>query len=386
MRFDFDKLINRENTDSVKYDMRKEYFGETDLLPMWVADMDFPVSEEISKVIIQRAMHPVYGYSFRNEAYYNAIVNWLNKRHQWKIKADWIRFSPGIVTAVNMAIQTFSKPGDGVIVQPPVYFPFFNAIKNNGRRMIENELINNNGHYEIDFNLLEKQAKEAKILLLSSPHNPVSRCWTKEELTAMGEICLKNQVLIVSDEIHNDLILPGFHHTPIAALSSDLLANTVTFIAPSKTFNLAGFFTSSVIISNDRLRSAFDKTLKALHLIHGNLFGTIASTAGYQHAAPWLDALMVYIKGNFDYFMQFIDEKLPMLKMSPPEATYLAWVDFRETGYTDDALNELLIKKAKVGFSRGSTFGTGGEGFMRINMGTQRARVVEMSERLLKVF
>ncbi len=386
MKYDFDKIIDRENTRSVKFDMRKEYFGKDDVLPMWVADMDFEAPPEVTEAVIRRAAHAVYGYSFRDEEYYMAIVNWLKTRHNRIINPGWIRFSPGIVTAINVAIQTFSNPGDGVIVQPPVYFPFFNAVKNNGRKMIENRLINNNGHYQIDFELLEKQAKDAKILLLSSPHNPVGRCWTEEELKTVAEICVKNGVLILSDEIHNDLILPGYKHTPTAPLSDDVADNTVTFIAPSKTFNLAGLFTSSVIIQNKKLLEKFDKTLEALHLVHGNLFGYIASAVAYRKGAAWLDQLLVYLKGNFEYFNRFLEKELPVLKISKPEATYLAWVDFKNTGLTDDKLNDVLINKARLGFSRGSSFGKGGELFMRINMATPRKNIEEMCRRLAPVF
>ncbi len=386
MKYDFDKKISRENTDSVKYDARKTYFGTGDVLPMWVADMDFEVPQEVKKAVVERSAHAVYGYSFRPAAYYRAVKNWLQKRHQWDVKTQWIRFSPGIVTAINLAIQTYTQPGDGIIVQPPVYFPFFNAVKNNKRKMIENKLINNNGHYEMDFDLLEKQASRAKMLLLSSPHNPVGRCWTKEELSTLADICLRHNVLVVSDEIHNDLILPGFKHTPLAALSGDIARNTITFIAPSKTFNLAGLFTSSMIIPDNDLRKKMDEKLESLHLVHGNLFGYVASTAAYNHGAEWLDQLMQYIRGNFDLVSGFFEENIPQIKMTQQEATYLAWVDFRAFGLDDDALNEKLVKEAKTGFSRGSTFGTGGEGFMRINLGTQRVNVTEMLQRVYRTF
>jgi cystathionine beta-lyase len=386
MKYDFDKIINRENSGSVKYDMRKEYFGTVDVLPMWVADMDFEAPPEVVKELTERAAHGIYGYSFRDNNYYDAIVKWLKNRHNWNVEPNAIRFSPGIVTAINLAIQTFSKPGDGVIVQPPVYFPFFNAVKNNNRKMLENRLVNNDGHYEMDFELLEKQAKEAKILLLSSPHNPVGRCWTKTELETVSEICLKNDVLIISDEIHNDLIMPGYKHIPMATISEQTAQNTVTFIAPSKTFNLAGLFTSSVIIQNMQLLEKFDKKLESLHLVHGNLFGYLASTVAYQKGAAWLDQLIEYVQGNFDYLAAFIDDELSQLKMSNPEATYLAWVDFNGTGFSDDELNDILIKKAKSGFSRGSTFGKGGEGFMRINVATPRKNIEIMCDRLSSIF
>jgi len=386
MKYDFDKIVERENTVSVKYDMRKEYFGTGDVLPMWVADMDFEAPPQVVREIVKRAEHGVYGYSFRDENYYNSIVKWLKERHNWIVEPKAIRFSPGIVTAINLAIQTFSKPGDGVIVQPPVYFPFFDAVLNNGRKMLENRLVNNNGHYEMDFDLLEKQAKNAKILLLSSPHNPVGRCWTREELETVSEICLNNGVLVISDEIHNDLILPGYTHIPTASLSEETAQNTITFIAPSKTFNLAGLFTSSVIIQNGGLLQKFDKMLESLHLVHGNVFGYIASAAAYQTGAGWVDRLMMYIKGNFDYIENFIETEIPRVKMTKPEATYLAWVDFNGTGLDDNNINRILVEDAKLGFSRGKTFGKGGEGFMRINVATPRKNIETMCHRLASVF
>ncbi len=386
MKYDFDKPVHRENTDSIKYDGRKGYFGTVDLLPMWVADMDFETLPEVKDTLVKRARHAVYGYSFRSNDYYKAVVNWLKRRHRWEIQPGWIRFSPGIVTAINLAVQTYTEPGDGIIVQPPVYFPFFNAVKNNRRKMIENPLINNNGHYEMDFSLLEKQAAGAKMLLLSSPHNPVGRCWTRQELQKLSEICLKHNLIVVSDEIHNDLILPGFKHIPLATVSPDIARRTITFIAPSKTFNLAGLFTSSMIISDGDLRGKMDEKLETLHLVHGNLFGYLASTVAYNHGDKWLDELMNYVQQNFDLVSGFFKEKLPQIRMTRQEATYLAWVDFRGFGLDDERLNRKLIEEAKVGFSRGSTFGKGGAGFMRINLGTQRTKVREMLQRVYRAF
>jgi len=384
--YNFDKIIQRENTYCVKYDGRQEIFGRADVLPMWVADMDFEIPNFIQNAVIKRAEHPVYGYSFMSDEYFQAIIHWVKTRHHWNIKREWISYTPGVVPAINFAVMSYSSRGDGIIVQPPVYFPFFEAIKNNERRQINNQLIYEDSHYRIDFNDLEEKAKSAKLLLLSHPHNPTGRCWTKDELKTIGDICVRNNVIIISDEIHNDLVLPEFKHYPMAALSEEIANNTVTCIAPSKTFNIAGLATSSVIISNNDLRKRFRKTLQQLHILKGNFFGTTASTAGYRNGAPWVDALMQYIRGNFDYLAEFLNTELPSIKLTHPEATYLAWLDFRETGLSDKQIKDKLILEAQLGFSHGPVFGEGGQGFQRMNLAAPRSTVEEACQRLNKVF
>ena len=386
VEYNFDKVTPRENTDSVKYDLRKEYFGNTRVLPMWVADMDFETPAFIREAIQERAKHPIYGYSITSEDYFQAIIHWVKTRHQWDIKKEWISFTPGIVPAINFSVLSYTLEGEGVIVQPPVYFPFFEAIKSNGRRQLDNQLINQDGHYLIDFNNLEEQAKSAKLLLLSHPHNPTGRCWTKEELTTIGEICLRNKVIIISDEIHNDLIFPGFRHFPMAAVSSEIADITVTCIAPSKTFNIAGLATSSIIISNEDLRKRFQKTLHQLHIFRGNFFGYVASTAGYQHGSSWVDALMKYVQGNFNYLAGFLQKELPDIRLTHSEATYLAWLDFRETGLPDKQIKDKLIFEAQLGLSHGPVFGAGGQGFQRMNLAAPRSIVEEACRRLKKTF
>ncbi len=384
--FDFDKPVNRENTQSVKWDLREEMFGTNDVLPMWVADMDFESPECIVKAVRERANHPVYGYPFMTDDYFDAFIGWVKRRHGWDVKKEWIIFSPGIVTAVNAAVLAYSQAGEGVIVQPPVYFPFFNAIRHNNRKQLNNQLVHVDNTYRIDFDDLEEKAKNAKVFLLSSPHNPVSRCWTKEELLKIGEICLKNNVILVSDEIHADLILPGYKHTPVAMLSEELAEITVTCMAPSKTFNVAGFFTSQIVIQNETLRKKFISTMETLHLVHGNIFGYVASEAGYKGGDAWLDALMQYVDGNFKLVDHFLKAELPSVKLTKPEATFLAWLDFSETGFSGKKLVEKVVKDAKLGLSPGRVFGPGGENFMRMNLGTQRANVEEALKRLKKGF
>ncbi len=385
-KYDFDQIIPRENTGSVKYDGRKQVFGREDVLPLWVADMDFATPDFIRQAVIRRAHHPIYGYTLLSDAYFDAIIRWVKTRHRWDIQKDWISFSPGIVPAINFAVLSYTQPGDGVIVQPPVYFPFFEAIQSNGRRQLNNPLRYVNGKYQIDFNDLEDKAKSARMLLLSHPHNPVGRSWTRRELETIGEICLRHRVVIVSDEIHNDLMLPGNRHIPLATVSEEMAQNSVTCIAPSKTFNMAGLATSSVIIPNTDLRKAFRKTLDRLHIFRGNFFGYEASTAGYRHGAAWVDALMDYVKGNFDLLSDFLQNELPALRLTPAEATYLAWIDFRDTGLSDAQIKDKLIHDAGLGFNHGPIFGEGGQGFQRMNLAAPRSIIQEACRRLQKTF
>lgn len=368
MKYNFDEIINRENTASVKYDLRKDIFGKEDVIPMWVADMDFKTPDFIIKAIIDRANHEVFGYSFRPESYFLSIVNWLKRRHNWEISKDWISFSPGIVPAVNMAILAFTEPNDKIIIQPPVYFPFFSAIKNNNRVLVENPLKLKNGRYCFDFNNLEKKLADAKMLILSNPHNPGGSVWTKNELKSLGEMCLENNVLIMSDEIHADLVFKNFKFTPLASISKEIADSTVTFVAPSKTFNMAALATSSVIASNKELKNKYDKVLDAIHVGLGNVFGTVASEAAYNYGDEWLDQLMDYLSGNLDFTQKFLNEKIPQIKMIRPEGTYLVWLDCSELNLNEKDLKEFMIEDAGLGFNDGRMFGTGGEGYMRMNI------------------
>lgn len=384
--FDFDKRVNRENSASVKYDLRGEIFGKESVLPMWVADMDFETPECIRDAVKKRVGHPVYGYSFMTDSYFKAFMGWVKRRHNWEIKKDWIVFSPGVVTAINAAVLAFTEPGDGIIVQSPVYFPFFDAIKNNNRKQLNNQLLYLDNSYVIDFDDLKQKAKEAKMILISSPHNPVGRCWSRDELKRVGEICLEHDVVIVSDEIHADLTLPGNIHQPLASLSPELSEITITCMAPSKTFNVAGLFTSQIVIKNRKLRGRFNESMNRYHLVHGNLFGMVASEAGYTNGDKWLDALLLYIRDNFLMVERFINEELPILSLTKPEATYLAWINFKKAGLSDKALNKKLIDEASLGLSPGKVFGAGGSGFMRMNLATQKSNVQEALNRLKKVF
>lgn len=382
--YDFDKIIDRENTSCIKYDLREKIFENKDVTPMWVADMDFETPEFVRQAIENRLKHPIYGYTLRSESYYNSIIDWVKRRHDWKIEKDWIVFSPGIVPALNFSTLLYTSPGDTIIVQPPVYFPFFSAVKDHDRIISENQLTLKNNRYELDFTDFERRAKEAAMFFFSSPHNPVGRLWSQSELERIGEICVENNVIIVSDEIHNDLILPGKKHIPLASISKEIADITVTCIAPSKTFNLAGMATSSLIISNEELRSKMNEFLNSLHISLGNIFGAVASEAAYTYGDLWVNELMKYVSGNLVTLRTMLRNS--PIKLVEPEATYMAWLDFRNTGLTDEEIKNKLINEAQLGLSSGSMFGNGGEGFQRINLASPKAVVESASKRIVDVF
>jgi cystathionine beta-lyase len=371
--YNFDELIDRTGTNTVKYDGRKAFFGNADVMPLWVADMDFRTPDFIVDAIRKRAEHEIFGYTFRAESYSQSIVNWLKRRHNWEIKPEWISFSPGVVAGLTMAIEALSKPGDGVIVQPPVYFPFFDSVKGTGREMIENPLKLENGRYYFDLeDLKSKITPTTRLLLLSNPHNPGGMAWNEAELTALAQICLENKILIISDEIHSDLIFDGFRHTPLAGISEEIAQNCVICMAPSKTFNTAGLTTSFLVIPNKRHFVAYERVMRLPHLHMGNIFGTVALEAAYTYGDEWLAQLLQYLQGNFAFLEQFFNNNLPEVKVMKPEATYLIWIDFSALGLSDEELNQKLIDGG-VGLNRGVQFGKQGSGFMRLNIGCPRS-------------
>ncbi|MCE5346958.1 MAG: PatB family C-S lyase [Bacteroidales bacterium] len=383
--WNFDEPANREDTYCIKYDLRKEIFGVKDVIPMWVADMDFNTPDFIVKALRNRVDHEIYGYSFRPPEYFSSIANWLELRHTWKIEKEWICFSPGIVPALNFCTLAFTRPGDSIIVQPPVYFPFFSAVESHGRKLVYNRLIESDGNWVMDFDsLIASIDGNTKMIIISNPHNPVGRVWNPEELNRLADICLKNNILILSDEIHCDLILPGFSHTPMASLSEKISENTITCIAPSKTFNVAGLSTSSVIISNPVLRKSFKRIIDSIHIGDGNLFGTIASIAAYSQGDKWLDALLDYVDNNVDFVENYCAKMIPEIIPVSPEATYMIWLDCRKFGMSGKELQNFFINKAGIGMNEGSTFGPGGEGFMRMNLATTHQTVIKAMEQIEK--
>jgi cysteine-S-conjugate beta-lyase len=382
MKYNFDTDIPRAGTNCVKFDLRKAVFGREDVIPMWVADMDFPVPPFVSEAIRKRAGHPIYGYSIIPDSYYDAVMGWQQRRYGWYIRKEWIMFSPGVVTGLNVIVQALTDPGDKIIVQPPVYFPFFSCVLNNNRKLLYNQLVENNGVYSMDFEDLENKMKDgARMLILCSPHNPVSRCWKTEELEWLGKKSIEHGVIIVSDEIHCDLVHETHQHIPLASLSKDFTQNTVTCIAPSKTFNLAGLFSSSVIISNDVLRKRFNLAAEKIHL-SANIFGITAAEAAYRDGDEWLSGLMDYLKSNADMVKDFLAARMPEISISPVEATYLLWLDFRKLGFSTPVLKKLLIEKAGLGLVEGTTFGQGGEGFQRMNIACPASTLRDALERI----
>lgn len=380
MKYNFDEPINRENTASLKYDIRKEKFGNADVIPMWVADMDFRTPDFIVDSLEKCTKNDIFGYFLITKSYYESIINWVKRHHQWSIKQDWISFSPGVVPSLSLSVLAFTKPGDKIIVQPPVYHPFFFVIKDNGRQVVENPLVLNNGRHTIDFNDLENKLKDVKILFLSNPQNPGGTVWRREELKQLGELCLKQNVLVVADEIHSDLVFKPNTFTPLASISDEIADNTITFMSSSKTFNMAGLSSSSVIISNKKLKEKFDEVMHTIHVGLGNMFGVAATEAAYTNGDEWLQQLLEYVSGNIDFVENYIKERIPKIRMIRPEGTYLIWLDCRQLNLKGDELNKFFIEKANIGMNDGRTFGTGGEGFMRLNVACQR-KIIEKALR-----
>lgn len=385
MSFDFDRILCRDDTDSLKYDGRVDYFGTSDVLPLWVADMDFAAPTEITQALQARAAHPIYGYSRHPEAMFAALIDWLRDRHAWSVERDWILLAPGVVPSLHAAVLAFAAAGEGVIVQPPVYFPFFSAVTTTGRRLIENPLIQRAGSYEIDFEHLERCARDARLLLLCSPHNPVGRVWTRDELTQLLEIVERYDLVVLSDEIHHDLVYPGQRHHVLANLSTNP-QRIVTAMAPSKTFNIPGLGLSALVVSDPARRAALRQAFDLLHAGNYNPFSSAAFAAGYRHGGAWLDALMVYLARTRDFVIHFVHERLPGIRVIEPQATYLLWLDCRELcherGWDDVALKRFCIEQAKLGMNPGTVFGAGGSGFMRLNIGAPRALIETALQRL----
>ena len=383
MKYDFDKQIERWGTDSVKYDLLRPVFGHDDLIPMWLADMDFEVADFIRDAIIERANHPVFGYTYRPRRFFEAISTWMHRRHGWEVHANRINFSPGVVPAMNLCVMAFTEPGDRILVQPPVYFPFFSTVTNHNRALVYNQLTESNGLYEIDFEDLEvKFRKGVKMMFLCHPHNPVGRVWTREELERLATLCVQYHVLVISDEIHADLILFGHQHIPFASLGKEIADLTITCVAPSKTFNLAGLYSSAVIITSQELKKRYDNILDVVHVGGGNLFGMVAMEAAYNQGDQWLDQLKTYLENNFRALTEHLTSHTPEMIISPLEATFLVWLDMSFLNLDTDHLKRFVIKKAKLGLNDGPMFGPGGENHQRLNIATSREVLIKGLNRL----
>ena len=387
MKYNFDEVIDRKNTDSMKWSASylERHFGSADCVPLWVADMDFRTAQPVIDAVTERAGHSIYGYALAGDEFYEAVIKWQKRRNGWEVKKEWIVFSPGVVPALWHIVRTFCSPGEKVILQSPVYYPFYKVIEDNGCQVINNRLINNGGRYEMNFEELERQAEDSsvKMMILCSPHNPVGRVWTKEELRRVSEICFANDVLLVSDEIHSDLVFRPNVHTPAASLSEELMMNTITCMAPSKTFNLAGVQVSDVIVPDRRLRRRLAGSLKSAGVMP-NVFGLAAQTAAYNEGEEWLEQLLEYLAGNLDFMENFITSELPEVKFRRPEGTYLAWLDFSGYGFTTEELQNRMKNKAGVALDDGYIFGDGGEPCQRINFACPRSVLIKAMERLRK--
>lgn len=382
MNFDFDTVVNREGTASLKWEGRNAYFGSQDLLPLWVADMDFAVPEAVSRAVQERAKHPVFGYTLATDSLYGSLIQWLKHRHGWAVERDWIILSPGVVPSLHAAAIAFAGPQEGVIVQPPVYFPFFSAVTETDRLLLLNPLVEEDGCYRMDFDHLEQCAGQgAKLLMLCSPHNPVGRVWQQDELRQVLDIARRHGLVILSDEIHHDLLFPGHRHTPLSLLA-EAGDQIITAVAPSKTFNIPGLGLSALIVPDPKHRAALRKAFELLHLGASNPFSLVAFEAAYRGGEEWLEALLAYLTETRDFVADFLAEKIPQIKLVQPEGTYLLWLDCRELGLSDSELRKFFIHGAKVGMNPGTVFGQGGSGHMRMNIGTSRRVVAEALERI----
>lgn len=394
----FDAEIDRSGTNSVKWEFIQkpddptqvqhtdQFFGENRVLPMWVADMDFRCPEPVVEALVERARHGIYGYTVATDSFYQSVVNWMRKRHSWEIDPGWICTTPGVVPAVHMLVRTFTSPGDRVLIQPPVYYPFFQAIERNGAVQLKNPLLCEDGNYRMDLSDLDEKVRDPglKMAILCSPHNPVGRVWSSDELARFGETCINKNVLVVSDEIHGDLIYKGNVFTPFAKISREFAMHSIICTAPSKTFNLAGLHTSCIIIPNDELRARFTETLKSNGSFGVGSFGMVALQAAYDHGEEWLERMLEYLEGNLKYLESYISEHIPQIKVVPPQGTYLVWLDCRKLGLGKSELKRLMLESARVYLDEGYIFGAEGEGFERMNIACPRTILSEALERIRK--
>ncbi|MDR2772528.1 MAG: pyridoxal phosphate-dependent aminotransferase [Elusimicrobiota bacterium] len=384
MKYNFDKKINRKNTNSEKFDFAAD-FGKSDgLLPMWIADMDFEVLPQITQAIKKRASHAVYGYTEPKDDYFEAVISWFGNRFNFDIKKEWIVKNPGVISAICCAVRAFTNPSDAVLIQPPVYYPFARSVILNKRKLVNNPLVYADGRYFIDFEDFERKIVEnkVKLFIFCSPHNPVGRVWTKDEVKRICEICFKHKTIIFSDEIHCDFILPPHKHTIAATISPKYLPLIITATAPSKTFNIAGLIVSNIIIQNEKLRKLFVKERYASGLNMVNAFGIVAAKAAYTYGGSWVDQLNSYIRSNFDYAEGFIKKHMPQIKFIKPEGTYLLWLDCHGLKLGKKDLIELIENKAKLWVDEGEIFGIEGSGFIRLNLACPAATVKKALKQL----
>jgi cysteine-S-conjugate beta-lyase len=393
MKYNFDEVCDRKNTGCIKWDNVRTIFGSEDVIPMWVADMDFPVAQPIVEALQRRASHPFYGYTQAEPSVVEAVVERMQRKYGWKIEPEWIVFTPGVVSALHVAVRTLTHPGDEIILQEPVYYPFFPAVKASGCQVVTNSLKLINGRYEMDFDDLESKflpksgmmpmPNRVKAIILCNPQNPVSRLWNKEELTRLGQIVIRYGATVISDEIHCEILFKGYRHTPFASISEEFAQNSIVCMAPSKTFSLAGLETSTIIIPNKKLRGEYINTRMGI-LPGPNLFGYAALEAAYRYGDEWLDQVLDYLQGNLEFLTGYFAKKIPEIKVIQPQGTYLIWLDCRQLGLDNLALKRFMREKAKVGLDDGFLFGLGGSGFQRMNIACPRSILAEALQRIEK--
>ncbi len=373
-KYDFDRIIDRTATESLKWVYPRQVLKVPDAIPLWVADMDFEAPPAVVEALSRRAIHGIYGYPLVPPSFYESAIEWLRRRHGWEVQRSWMTMTPGVVPALNYAVRAFTKRGDGVIIQTPVYHPFFYAIENNGRRVVRNPLRFDGRRFVMDFEDLERKVDApGRMLILCSPHNPAGRVWTAGELERLRRIAVERDLIVIADEIHHDLIYSGHRHRVLAALSPEIAGRTLTFVAPSKTFNIPGLATAAAIAPNPELLKKFEDEAERAGFDLGQVFGIVGFEAAYAHGGDWLDALLPYLEANLDFLEKFLAERVPRIQLIRPEGTYLALLDCRELGLSQAALNDFFLRKARVYLNDGTTFGSELEGFLRINFGCPRA-------------
>ncbi|CAM3776580.1 MalY/PatB family protein [Mesobacillus zeae] len=383
IKIDFSRVIDRVGSNSVKWEKTKEMFGTNDVLPMWVADMDFLPPDAVTNAIKDRMEHGIYGYTFASPAANEAVQGWLARRHDWNIETSWMLYSPGVVPSISTAIGAFTKPGDKVMVQSPIYPPFMEMTEKNGCTLVNSPLLLKDGRYNIDFSDFEEKLKEGvKLFILCSPHNPGGRVWQRNELERMGELCRQYDCLIISDEIHSDLVFQPNRHIPIASAKEEFKDHVITFVAPSKTFNIAGLQASAVIIPNQQLYEKFQAQQAKQGLFGINAFGITALQAAYQFGDEWLDHLLSYLKNNLNTAIEYIHREIPGVHTEFPDASYLLWIDCRKLGLSDEELRSLLLQKGKLALEPGPKYGPGGEGFVRMNVACPESVLMDGLKRL----
>jgi len=387
MSYNFDQIIDRTDTDCIKYDKMSFFFGRDDLQPLWVADMDFATPDFVLEAIRKRLEHPILGYTMRKDSFYNSYIRWAKKRYGWLVDKDWLDFSPGVVGALALSVLSLTDENDKIIIQPPVYHPFYDVIKGNNRQLVENPLRKDvNGNYRMDFEHLHSIIdSQTKMIIIANPHNPVGRVWQKEELEALADIAVKHNLIILSDDIHADFVYKPNHYIPLASINDAIAQQTITVTSPSKTFNIAGLSTSIVIIPNENFREKYRAKLNDMHLFLGNIFGNIAFETAYNEGEDWLEALLKYLQSNINFVTTYLAENIPTIKPVKPEGTFLMWLDFSATGLSHNQVKDKLINQAKLALNDGKSFGQNGENYFRLNIATPRANLETALEKL-KIF